>query len=68
MRAFRLASEGEPLALVDPNGGIVHAYIVDVPHQYARMSYGLAAEDSGLQFQTVLVSVRGAGHGVGSDR
>jgi len=51
---FRLASEGESLALVNPDGDIVHAY-TDVPHQYGHMSYGLAAGDSGLQFETTLI-------------
>lgn len=54
--SFRLAAEGESLALVNPDGAIVHAFN-NVPHQFAGISYGLAAEDAGLQLQTVLLSI-----------
>ncbi len=52
---FALAAGGESVALVTPDETIVHAY-ADYQPQFADISYGVSAGDSGLQTETVLVA------------
>jgi hypothetical protein len=53
--SFALAAGGESVALVGPDGTIVHAYI-NYPPQFANISYGISSLDANLQTQTTLVA------------
>jgi len=52
---FALAAGGESVVLVAPDETIVHGYI-DYQPQFADVSYGLSAGESGLQTETVFVA------------
>ncbi len=51
---FALSAGGESIALVAPDGTIVHAY-PDYPAQFADISFGMSSPDAGFQTEMVLV-------------
>jgi len=51
---FALSAGGESVALVGPDGAVVHAYS-DYPAQFADIAYGISGSGSGIQTETVLL-------------
>ena len=52
---FALAAGGESVALVGPDGEVVHAY-PEYPPQFADIAYGMSGSDAGLETETVLLA------------
>lgn len=53
--SFALSAGGESVALVGPDGEVVHAY-PDYPPQFADMAYGMSGSGAGTQAETMLVA------------
>ena len=52
---FALSAGGESVALIGPDGEVVHAYS-DYPPQFADIAYGMSGADAGTQTETMLVA------------
>ncbi|MBN2473329.1 MAG: lamin tail domain-containing protein, partial [Pirellulales bacterium] len=52
---FSLSAGGESVALVNPDGVVVHSY-PDYPPQFADIAYGMSGSDAGTQTETVLLA------------